>query len=42
MQVWLSQVLLTGLLDRYPKLKMAVFESNAEWLPYTLKTCDRL
>ena len=38
MQVWLSQVLLTGLLDRYPKLKMAVFESNAEWLPYTLKT----
>ncbi len=42
MQVWLSQVLLSGLLDRYPKLKMAVFESNAEWLPYTLKTCDRL
>ena len=42
MQVWLSQVLLSGLLDRYPKLKMAVFESNAEWLPYTLKSCDRL
>ena len=42
MQVWLSQVLLGGLLDRYPKLKMAVFESNAEWLPYTLETCDRL
>jgi predicted TIM-barrel fold metal-dependent hydrolase len=42
MQVWLSQVLLSGLLDRYPKLKMAVFESNAEWLPYTLETCDRL
>ena len=41
MQVWLSQVLLTGLLDRYPKMKMAVFESNAEWLPYTLETCDR-
>ena len=32
MQVWLAQVLLTGFLDRYPKLKMAVFESNAEWL----------
>jgi predicted TIM-barrel fold metal-dependent hydrolase len=42
MQVWLSQVLLTGFLDRYPKLHMAVFESNAEWLPYTLETCDRL
>jgi uncharacterized protein len=42
MQVWLAQVLLTGFLDRYPKLHMAVFESNAEWLPYTLETCDRL
>ena len=37
MQVWLAQVLLSGLLDRYPKLKMAVFESNAEWLPYMLE-----
>ena len=42
MQVWLAQVLLSGFLDRYPKLKMAVFESNAEWLPYMLETCDRL
>ena len=42
MQVWLAQVLLTGFLDRYPKLRMAVFESNAEWLPYALETCDRL
>jgi predicted TIM-barrel fold metal-dependent hydrolase len=42
MQVWLAQVLLTGFLDRYPNLRMAVFESNAEWLPYTLETCDRL
>jgi predicted TIM-barrel fold metal-dependent hydrolase len=41
MQVWLAQVLLTGFLDRYPKLKMAVFESNAEWLAYTLDSCDR-
>ena len=38
MQVWLSQVLLGGLLDRYPNLKMAVFESNAQWLPYMLET----
>jgi uncharacterized protein len=42
MQVWLAQVLLTGFLDRYPKLKMAVFESNAEWLPYALDTFDRM
>jgi predicted TIM-barrel fold metal-dependent hydrolase len=41
MQVWLSQVLLSGLLDRYPRLKMAIFESNAQWLPYVLESCDR-
>lgn len=42
MQDWLAQILLAGFLDRYPRLKMAVFESNAEWLPYLLSTCDRL
>ncbi|TMK54620.1 MAG: hypothetical protein E6G60_21660, partial [Actinobacteria bacterium] len=41
-QVWLSQVLLCGFLDRYPRLKMAVFESNSQWLPGFLATCDRL
>jgi predicted TIM-barrel fold metal-dependent hydrolase len=40
--VWLSQVLLSGLLDRYPRLKMAIFESNATWLPSLLGYCDRL
>jgi uncharacterized protein len=39
---WLSQVLLSGLLDRYPRLKMAIFESNATWLPSLLDYCDRL
>ena len=42
MQSWLAQVLLGGFLDRYPNLKMAVFESNSQWLPYMLETCDRL
>jgi predicted TIM-barrel fold metal-dependent hydrolase len=42
MQVWLAQVLLSGFLDRYSRLKMAVFESNSEWLPYFLDSCDRL
>jgi len=42
MQVWLAQVLLGGFLDRYPRLKMAVFESNSQWLPSMLETCDRL
>ncbi len=39
---WLSQVLLSGFLDRYPNLKMAIFESNATWLPVLLEHCDRL
>ena len=42
MQDWLAQILLSGFLDRYPKLKLAVFESNSQWLPYLLATCDRL
>jgi uncharacterized protein len=42
MQSWLAQVLLSGFLDRYDRLKMAIFESNAEWLPYALDTTDRL
>jgi len=39
--VWLTQVLLSGFLDRYPKLKMAIFESNATWLPGVLERLDR-
>jgi uncharacterized protein len=42
MQDWLAQVLLGGFLDRYPRLRMAVFESNSQWLPHLLSTCDRL
>ena len=41
-QDWLVQVLLGGFLDRYPKLRMAIFESNATWLTSLLETCDRL
>lgn len=39
---WLSQVLLSGFLDRYPKLRMAIFEANATWLPALLERCDRM
>jgi predicted TIM-barrel fold metal-dependent hydrolase len=39
---WLAQVLLAGFLDRYPRLKMAIFESNAAWLPELLEHCDLL
>ncbi|NRA00548.1 MAG: amidohydrolase family protein [Myxococcales bacterium] len=41
-QAWLIQVLLSGFLDRYPKLRMAVLESNASWVPSVLAHCDRL
>lgn len=39
---WLSQVLLSGFLDIYATLRMAIFESNASWLPELLEHCDRL
>ena len=39
---WLAPVLLSGFLDRYPNLHMAIFESNATWLPQVLAHCDRL
>lgn len=41
MLVWLAQVLLSGFLDRYPRLRMAVFESNSQWIPSMLESCDR-
>src|SRR5262249_23617445 len=39
---WLPQVLLSGMLDLYPKLTMAIFESNSSWLPMLLEHWDRL
>ena len=39
---WLAQILLSGFLEMYPRLKMAIFESNAGWLPEMLEHCDRL
>ena len=41
-QAWLVQVLLSGFLDRYPRLRMAILESNSSWLPGVLAHCDRL
>jgi len=39
---WLAQILLSGFLEMYPRLKMAIFESNAGWIPELLEHCDRL
>jgi uncharacterized protein len=33
---WLTTVLMTGWLDRFPRLRAAVLESNATWLPLVL------
>ena len=41
-QAWLVQVLLSGFLDRYPRLRMAILESNSSWVPGVLAHCDRL
>ncbi len=38
---WITGVLLSGFLERYPRLKMAIFESNASWLSMVLEGCDR-
>ena len=33
---WLTTVLMTGWLEKFPRLKAAVLESNASWLPMVL------
>ena len=33
---WVTAVVMTGWLDKFPKLKAAVLESNASWLPMVL------
>jgi predicted TIM-barrel fold metal-dependent hydrolase len=33
---WLTTVLMTGWLDKFPRLRTAVLESNATWLPLVL------
>jgi predicted TIM-barrel fold metal-dependent hydrolase len=39
---WIVQALMSGFLDRYPRLRVAVLECNATWLPSILAHCDRL
>jgi predicted TIM-barrel fold metal-dependent hydrolase len=39
--VWLNGVLLSGFLEQHPRLRMAIFESNAAWLPVILEACDK-
>lgn len=39
---WTAHLLLSGLLDRYPGLKVLVFEAGCGWLPEMLEHCDLL
>ena len=38
---WVANVLLSGFLDKYPAMRMAIMESNASWLPMLLEELDR-
>jgi predicted TIM-barrel fold metal-dependent hydrolase len=37
---WTAFVVLSGFLDRHPRIKMTIFESSATWLPFVLDACD--
>src|SRR5258706_12337448 len=37
---WVTVVVQTGWLEKFPKLKAAVLESNASWLPIVLAPCS--
>jgi predicted TIM-barrel fold metal-dependent hydrolase len=37
---WVTVVVQTGWLEKFPKLKAAVLESNASWLPLVLARCS--
>ncbi len=38
---WMLNMLLSGFLERYPHLAVAILESNASWLPMALAAADR-
>ncbi len=38
---WLTNVLLSGFLERHTRTTLAIMESNASWLPMILQECDK-
>ena len=36
----IANILLSGFLDKYPKLKIVSVESGASWLPYLVEAMD--
>lgn len=39
--VWVVSALFSGLFERFPKLKAAVFEASSTWLSFVLDECDK-
>ena len=39
--VWVTMVLMSGLFEKHPRLKAAVFESDSTWLSFVLDECDK-
>ena len=39
--LWVTMVLMSGLFERHPKLKAAVFESDSTWISFVLDECDK-
>jgi predicted TIM-barrel fold metal-dependent hydrolase len=37
---WTTIVLITGWLEKFPRLRVAVLEANASWLPLILEKCE--
>src|ERR1700682_4999109 len=39
--LWVTTACMTGLFERHPKLKAAVFEASSTWLSFLLDECDK-
>jgi predicted TIM-barrel fold metal-dependent hydrolase len=39
--LWVTMVLMSGLFERFPKLKAAIFEASSTWLSFLLDECDK-
>jgi predicted TIM-barrel fold metal-dependent hydrolase len=38
---WVAMALMSGLFERHPKMKAAVFEASSTWLSFMLDECDK-
>ena len=39
--LWVTMVLMSGILGRHPGIKAAVFEASSTWLSFLLDECDK-